>query len=65
MSEIKKSQIVILDRKDKKPVEVEQSVSIDKKDKWITIRHDAAEITLSMENWYRLIELYKKAENEM
>ncbi|WP_294267684.1 hypothetical protein [uncultured Chryseobacterium sp.] len=65
MSIIKKSHKVILDRKDKKPKEVEQSVSIDTKDKWITVSHDAGEMTMSMENWFRLLELYKKAEDEM
>ena len=42
---------------------VEQFVNYDPKDKWICLTHDSNEISLSLENWYKLSELATRVLN--
>lgn len=59
---IEVSQKVKLDYDSEK--EVEQSVSFDPFDNWLSVTHDGNAITLNRENWYKLSDLVEKAQND-
>ena len=56
------SQIVKLDHDSEK--EVQQFVNFDPNDNWIVLTHDGNEISLSLENYFRLIKLAEDVLNE-
>ncbi|WP_185274727.1 hypothetical protein [Chryseobacterium indologenes] len=56
------NQKVLLDHDSEK--EVEQFVSYDPVDKWICLTHDGNEISMSLENYFRLIKLAENVLNE-
>ncbi len=42
------------------PKTVQQSVNIDTEEKWVNIIHDGEELSMSLENWLKLQELFFK-----
>lgn len=58
MATVKKTQTVAAGFADDMIV---QQVSIDTDEKWIVVKHSGNSLSMSIENWEKLVELYQNA----
>jgi hypothetical protein len=60
MPEFKTQQYVKLFQDSSK--KAKQRIIIDTDEKWIILNHNGDELTMSLDNWYKILELFKRCE---